>query len=233
MSWKKLIFTNVNEETTNEVVENKKENGLSFPKKENINSEENTSFFNVSENDNFNVIKEVNLENPHLASVIEVYDNGFEKMNKEGVDFYEFYKSIIIGDVNNLQLYPMAFNMLKNLNPNFTKESAEKDSDFYLSNIQSAYESLKSSGENKKDSLIQEKENEKKSLTKNISNIKNQLEKLKNDLNQSEMELNAIDLKYETPINDVTLKLEANEIAKNKLTTNIKKVVDNLKTTIN
>lgn len=172
--------------------------------------------------------------NPQLADIIRAYEKGFDDMNREGVDFYEFYKSIIIDDhIDNLTLYPMAFNMMRGLNPNFTKQSAIADAKYYLDNLEAAYVKLKSKGEASKATLLSQKTAEKSSLSGEVDSLEQQMKQIKLQLDGKKQELAQIDGKYTSALNDVELKLEANDTAKNALVGSITKVVNNITKTIN
>lgn len=261
MSWKNLIFANQDGEGDAEKKEEKvtpastektefpKTTTTSFPKEERKTAPIKKFQFNEGENP-FAVFDSTSREeveptptetfltpadnhNPHLADVIKGYEKGFDGMNREGVDFYEFYKSIIIDDhIDNLSLYPMAFNMMKGLNPSFTKESAIEDSKYYLENLKAAHIKLKNKGEANKNTLLDEKSSEKSELSGEVDSLESQIFNLKSQLEDKKRQLTQIDGKYNTALNDVTLKLEANDVAKNALVSSINKVVANITKTI-
>lgn len=179
------------------------------------------------------IAKTKSLNNPHIEGVIQIYDNGFAQMNKAGIDFYEFYLNITTtGNIDKTELYQMAFNMHQTMNPEFTKESVLSDANNYLEKIEEAYNNMKSKGEEKKNNLLGEKEQEQLALNGEVSSLENQIKNLKTQLENKRSELNAIDGKYETTLEDVNLKLEAHDIAKDNLVGSIKKVITNINKTI-
>lgn len=167
--------------------------------------------------------------NPFIDEINKLYEDGFNKLNKEGVDFYEFYQSIKVGGIDNVAAYPMAFNMCKGMNPNFTKESAIADGEDYIASIEDAYNKYSSSGENKLNEISLEKEEEESSLKTEVSELQDEIDRLSSLLKSKKGELNSIEGKYKDKINSITLKLDANKIVKSNFITNINKVITNIK----
>lgn len=171
--------------------------------------------------------------NPHVDDTINMYDKGFAQMNKDGIDFYEFYVNITTtGNIDNPALYQMAFNMHQTMNPAFTKESVLADAESYMTKIEEAYSSMKSKGNEKKNSLLGEKTTERSALEGEIDSLESKIRELTAQLNVKKLELGTIDTKYANALEDVSLKLEAHDIAKDNLIGNIQKVVRNINQTI-
>lgn len=181
---------------------------------------------------NIDVNHVTNSNNPYLDEIIALYENGFNKLNKEGVDFYEFYQSIKAGGLDNVSTYPMAFNMCKAMNPSLTKESIVSDGEYYVESIEKAYDQYKASGESKLNQTNQEKDSEEASLKEEVNSIEAQIRELTNTLNIKKGELDSIGGKYKSKLESISLKLDANKIAKTKLISEINKVITNINNNI-
>lgn len=176
---------------------------------------------------------ENNRINPHLQSTIELYDKGFSEMNKDGIDFYEFFLNITTsGNIDKPELYPMVFNMHKSLDVNFTKESVLANAEYYSSKIIEAHTNMKNNGMQKLNTLESDKKQEKSSLEGEIQSLEGKIRELTAELNIKKSELGTIDLKYTSSLQEVNLKLDAHDIAKGNLIDNIQKVVNNINQTI-
>jgi hypothetical protein len=169
----------------------------------------------------------------YLAKAIEVYKSGFDSLNQNGYDFYEFYQAITQGGVNNPQIYPMAFTMANAMDKSVTKDKLIQTADFYLSEINKVYNDYVAKGNGKKQDLITQKNNENQALVTELSMMEQQLEALKTQIQDRQNKLNAIGGKYEPMISDVDNKLSANEMAKNQIVQSIEQVktgiINNLK----
>jgi hypothetical protein len=168
-----------------------------------------------------------------LVKAIEVYKSGFDSLNQNGYDFYEFYQAITQGGVNNPQIYPMAFTMANAMDKSVTKDKLIQTADFYLSEINKVYNDYVAKGNGKKQDLITQKNNENQALVTELSMMEQQLEALKTQIQDRQNKLNAIGGKYEPMISDVDNKLSANEMAKNQIVQSIEQVktgiINNLK----
>jgi hypothetical protein len=169
----------------------------------------------------------------YLAKAIEVYKSGFDSLNQNGYDFYEFYLAITQGGINNPQIYPMAFTMANAMDKSVTKDKLIQTADFYLSEINKVYNDYVAKGNGKKQDLITQKNNENQALVTELSMMEQQLEALKTQIQDRQNKLNAIGGKYEPMISDVDNKLSANEMAKNQIVQSIEQVktgiINNLK----
>jgi len=169
----------------------------------------------------------------YLAKAIEVYKSGFDSLNQNGYDFYEFYQAITQGGVNNPQIYPMAFTMANAMDKSVTKDKLVQTADYYLSEINKVYNDYVAKGNGKKQDLIIQKNNENQALVNELSLMEQQLEALRTQIQDRQNKLNAIGGKYEPMISDVDNKLSANEMAKNQIVQSIEQVktgiINNLK----
>lgn len=169
----------------------------------------------------------------YLVKAMEVYKNGFDSLNQNGYDFYEFYQAITQGGVNNPQIYPMAFTMASAMDKSVSKDKLIQSADYYLSEINKVYNDYVAKGNSKKQDLITQKNNENQALVNELSLMEQQLEALKTQIQDRQNKLNAIGSKYEPMISDVDSKLSANETAKNQIVQSIEQVktgiINNLK----
>lgn len=169
----------------------------------------------------------------YLAKAIEVYKSGFDSLNQNGYDFYEFYQAITQGGVNNPQIYPMAFTMASAMDKSVSKDKLLQSADFYLTEINKVYNDYVAKGNAKKQDLVNQKNNENQALVSELSMMEQQLEALKTQIQDRQNKLNAIGGKYEPMISDVDNKIVANETAKNQIVQSIEQVksgiINNLK----
>ena len=163
--------------------------------------------------------------NPFLGEILEVYQKGFEGLNSPGFDFFELYKSVNAVGVSNPQSYQMAFTMGKTINPDLTKEFLLDKSKFYLSEIEKVYEKYNITGNSKKSDLTTKIAKDKKDLSQTISDLETQILKLQKDLESKKLELNRIDADNAKEFSELQLKIEANNIAKQKIQESINLVV--------
>jgi len=240
MSWKKLFLTDdsvdshtkekkevLNKANTSEII--------SFPKT-NVVEEKQPFIFTDSKPFQVEIEKpketQINYENAHIDSISKIYENGFNQLNKEGVDFFEFYQSVTNSDINNPDVYKMAFNLLKGMDPSFTKERALSDANYYIDKITDAYNGIKNSSENLISQLSADKESEEKNLIIELSELESQSSNLKLKLDNKKIELSLVDAKFSTKFSDARMKYEANEVVKTSLTDKINTVVTNIKNNI-
>jgi hypothetical protein len=166
--------------------------------------------------------------NRFLKDIMDVYDKGFEKLNKPGYDFFEFFKSVYKTGVDNPQVYQMAFEMAQGMDNSITKALLLSQSDYYITEIEKVYASFTANGKQKIQDITEEKNAETKKLTGDIDSLKKQLEIIKAQLSEKEKSLAEIDGSYAPSINDISEKLSANDIAKETLITNLTKVKNNI-----
>lgn len=166
--------------------------------------------------------------NPFLAEVLEVYQKGFEGLNAEGFDFFEMYKSVNAVGVNNPQSYQMAFTMGKTINPSLTKEFLVEKAKYYTTEIEKVYEKYNIRGNSKKSELGAKINEQKKSLTQSIGDIESQLVRLQKDLEDKRMELGRIDSDNAQEFSELQLKIEANNMAKQRIQESIATMVNGI-----
>jgi len=160
----------------------------------------------------------------HLSKALEVYQKGFDSLNQDGYDFYEFYQAITQSGADNPQVYPMAFTMATIMDKTLTKDKLIQSSDFYLNEIYKVYNDFVLKGNGKKQELSIQKNDEMQALSSELSLMEQQLEALKVQIEDRKHKLSAIDSKYAPLIGEIDSKLSANEEAKNKITNSIQQV---------
>jgi hypothetical protein len=169
-----------------------------------------------------------NEPNPYIDKILEVYENGFVKLNKPGYDFFEFFKSVTKAGIDNPQVYVMALDMGQAMDSNVSKDSLSNQADFYVTEIVKVHTNFNNEGQSKINDLTNRKNSETQSLTSEITSLKLQLESIQNQIANKQGSLNAIDQKYQPEINEVSLKLAANDMAKEKFVSTINRVKTNI-----
>lgn len=173
------------------------------------------------------------VSNEHLEKALELYQKGFDSLNQPGYDFYEFYQAIMQAGPTNPQIYNMAFTMASAMDKTITKDRLVQQSDYYLSEIEKVYNDYVTKGNAKREELVAQKKHENESLVGELSLLKQQLEAITTQIADRENKLSVIDVKYSPMISDVEGKMNANQIAKSKVTQSIEQVkngiINNLK----
>lgn len=173
------------------------------------------------------------LDNPILNKFVEAYENCLDSANQDGYDFYEFFKAIInSGAIENPQMYVMAMNMGIVMDKTCNKSKLLSQADYYLNEINKLYNQNVTSGSSKKQDLITQKDSENHNLSAELNNLRAQVEALQNQISAKQTQLLAIDSKYQPLINEIEQKLQANDIAKNTIVSNIDKVKNGINNNI-
>ena len=216
-SWKSLFI----KEEENEATPN------TIPKKELPIKEETPSF-------NPDLVKKSNSEfktSPHVTQnsssdnssfeeVLKVYEKGLESINMPGYDFFEFYTAIHTVGESSEAAYTMAYKMAKTLDSTITPNKMIKDAEFYLSKIKEVHKQYESQGSNKLGSLENEKKSLEKKIESEISNNINEIEQLKVRIQELEnknqnktKELSQVPEQFNSKIESIKEKLNANNKA--------------------
>jgi uncharacterized small protein (DUF1192 family) len=172
-----------------------------------------------------NSIPAGNIDNPFLNEILEVYNKGFEGLNSEGFDFFEMYKSVMAVGPTNPQSYQMAFTMGKTIKSDLSKEFLLEKSKFYISEIEKVYAKYDATGTTKNKDLNNTITTQKYNLSKNIADLESQIAKLQAELETKKAELARIDFDNKEMFTQIQLKIEANNIAKQKILESINTVV--------
>jgi len=158
-----------------------------------------------------------NVSQEHLEKAIELYEKGFDSLNQDGFDFYEFFQSVSHGGMTNPQVYAMAFAMGTAMDKTITKEKLISQADFYVSEITKVYDENVAKGQGKRDALVKQKESENQTLANELTMFEQQLEALQIQIADRKTKLQAIDGKYQPQFDEFDSKLNANTIAKTKI----------------
>ncbi|MFG4002697.1 hypothetical protein [Flavobacterium aquidurense] len=163
--------------------------------------------------------------NPFLNEIFDVYDKGFESLNEPGFDFFELYKSVLLVGVANPQSYQMAFTMGKSIKPDLTKEFLLEKAGFYISEIEKVYQKYDVVGKTKKKELDNDITKEKYNLSKSVTDLEVKIKELQSELESKKNELEKMDPTNKKQLSDIQLKMEANDLAKQKILASINTVV--------
>lgn len=149
-------------------------------------------------------------------------------MNQPGYDFFEFFKAVNKAGIDNPQVYQMALDMGQAMDSNVSKQSLMSQADYYINELDKVHTGFMTDGQAKINDLTNKKNSETTSLSSEITSLKQQLEFIQNQIQIKENALNEIGNKYQPDINEISYKLEANDIAKNTFISNINKVKTNI-----
>lgn len=218
-SWKSLFIN-----------DNNKEVKESIPQQNNSNVEKPVvnQFPTTPVPSNSNISSENSSANPFLSEILGVYEKGFDGLNSDGFDFFELYKSVVAVGANNPQSYQMAFAMGKSLKPDISKQFLLDKSQFYVNEIEKVFKNYDVIGNSKQKELNLGIVKKKEDLTKNISDIQAQIVKLQADLQAKSSELQQIDIDNKEQFLEIQQKIEANNIAKQKILESINTVISGI-----
>lgn len=229
MGLKDLFFINNDEEKKPETVAPSATEPVRFP---GVNQAVNTTFPSATVSVASTPQPVASVENPscqpHLDKIVQLYESGFDGLNQAGYDFYEFYKAVVSGGVDNPQVYAMALSMGKAMDGNVSKESLLSQSQFYIDEIMKVHTSYVENGTSKKTQLLATKENERSQLSTELDGLKMQMEAISNQIVSKQTSLSEIDNKYANDLLEVDCKLMANDVAKDKILTSINSVKQGL-----
>jgi len=169
---------------------------------------------------------------PHMDAVMSLYEKGFDGLNKPGVEFFEYFKSVVSVGVDNAQAYTMAFNMLRSLEGSMTKDSLLSQSKYYLDEIEKVHQGYLQNGLDKKRHIETQKNSETEQLKTDLNMLKQQLESVQTQISIKETALFGIDAKYNPEIETIGCKMSANDMAKDKILNTINKVVSGINTNL-
>jgi hypothetical protein len=165
---------------------------------------------------------------PHLDKIVQLYESGFDGLNQAGYDFYEFYKAVVSGGIDNPQVYAMALSMGKAMDANVSKDTLLSQSQYYIDEIMKVYASYVENGTTKKNQLLTTKENERTHLSSELDALKMQMEAISNQIVSKQTSLSEIDNKYANDLTEVDCKLMANDVAKDRILSSINSVKQGL-----
>jgi hypothetical protein len=163
--------------------------------------------------------------NPFLKEVFEVYEKGFESLNNPGFDFFELYKSVMAVGITNPQSYQMAFTMGKTIQPDLNKQFLLEKANFYIAEIEKVYTKYDTIGKTKKSDLENNLTKEKYNLSKSIEELNTKILQLQSELEAKKAEFQKLDSNNIEKFSEIKLKIEANDLAKQKILDSINTVV--------
>ena len=115
--------------------------------------------------------------------------------------------------------------MGKSLNPNVSKDFLIDKAKYYLSEIDKVHAKYDLTGNTKKVDLSNKITQEKNSLSKTIADLESKIVELQKELNAKKIELEKVDLNNKEEFSELELKIEANNIAKQKIVESINTVL--------
>ncbi len=146
-------------------------------------------------------------------------------MNADGFDFFELYKSVVAVGPTNPQSYQMAFTMGKSIKSDLTKEFLLQKGSFYIAEIEKVYTKYDTIGKTKKADLDNTITKEKYNLSKSISDLEAKIIELQKELESKKIDLQKIDPVNMEQLSEIQLKMDANNLAKQKILTSINTVI--------
>jgi hypothetical protein len=167
---------------------------------------------------------------PHLDKIMKLYEDGFDGLDMDGYDFYEYFQMVVEAGINNAAAYNMAFTMGKTMGA--TKESLVEQAQFYIDEINKVHQIYVDNGTVKKESALKAKGEDEATLTKELTNINDEIARLTALKTQKESALSSIDAKYSPQITEIECKLMANDIARERILGTINTVVNGIKSNI-
>lgn len=166
--------------------------------------------------------------NQFLDKINEAYENAFTKLNQNGYDFYEIFKAICKSGIDNPMVYELAIEMAQSMGANTDKTLLVSQADYYINELNKTHDSITADGQAKSTDLINKKNIEANTLTTDLSSLRHQLQQIQLQISENETALTQIDQKYQPDINNIGLKLSANDIARDTIINKIKKVKINI-----
>lgn len=162
------------------------------------------------------------VNDPAVAEVMKVYENGLDSINMPGYDFYEFYQTVISTGTPAEQTYKMAFQMGRTLDKTITPAKLLTDAEFYISKINEVHSQYVTQGQQRLNALQEKKSGEKSTLQREIeaaaqriAQLRAELQQIENDLTQKRNTLAKVEEGYNPQEKTVRDKLAANDIARN------------------
>lgn len=172
------------------------------------------------------------LDNNVLDKVLEMYENGFDSLNKPGYDFYEYFKAVKAVNSNDPSIYKMAFSMAQGVDSKINKSTLLEQAQFYINEIEKVHKDYKNQGVSKRSTILTGEKNRKTALTNEISELEKQILQLQTDLSKKQNELASIDNGMISKTSEIDQTIMANDLAKETILNNIKTVVEGIKTNI-
>lgn len=167
-----------------------------------------------------------------LTTIIEMYESGFESLNKPGYDFYEFFKAIKAVGSNDPSVYKMAFTMAQGVDSNVSKNSLLTQADFYIKEIEKVHKQYQNQGNSKKSKILSTQKNRKDTLSTEISDLEKKLIEIQNQISVKKDLLQSVDADMVSEVSEIDQKIVANDKARSKILETISAVVEGIKNNI-
>lgn len=216
-NWKSLFINDEESENKPDRKNTKISSSSSFPK-----TDESISKFPEQS-------PSTSINNDVLSTIIEMYESGFDSLNKPGYDFYEFFKAIKAVGSNDASVYKMAISMAQGVDSNVTKDSLLKQGDFYIQEINKVHKQYQNQGNSKKSRLQTAQKTEKQKLNTEITKLEKQLLEVQNQVSQKKIQLESIDTDLISNVAEIEQKIVANNMAKSKIQETITTVINGIK----
>lgn len=161
--------------------------------------------------------KPLNVNQSIVDEIMAVYENGLDKLNMPGYDFFEFYQAIYASNQFSESAFQMAFQMSQALEKSVTKPKLLNDADYYISKIDEVYKSYILQGSQKLKTISDKKLAENNQLNTEINEATAKIQELKTEINR----LESMILDHKSKLNQLENNISPDEQAiKEKLTAN-------------
>lgn len=169
---------------------------------------------------------------PHMDSVMKTYEDGFAKLNRPGIEFFEYFEGVVENGIDNPQAYQMALRMLAKLEKTMTKDSLLVQSQYYIDELTKVHAQQNSVGMKKRDELMAQKAAEDQKLKSDVQMLRDQIQAINSQISAKEAQIANIDSKYQPQITELGCKLMANDTAKDRILGTINRVVAGIRTNL-
>ncbi|GAA5030321.1 hypothetical protein GCM10011506_19410 [Marivirga lumbricoides] len=164
-----------------------------------------------------------------LNTVIEMYEAGFQSLNRPGYDFYEFFKAINSVKSHEPGVYKMAFTMAKGVDSKVSKEFLLEQAGFYINEINKVHQKYETQGREKKAQIQDSQKVQKENLVNEISSLEKKLKDIQSQIVNKKKDLQSIDITMLAEISEIDQKITANDVAKSKILESITEVEEGIK----
>lgn len=174
------------------------------------------------------VINHVNNCDVEVKQVVEQYEAHLEKVNLDGYDFYEFYKSVMSIGIDNVSAYPIIFKTAQTIYSDLTAQKITETGQYYIQEITKAFVEFDTLCSEKLQKLEEQKASEKEFAQLKLNEINSKIQTLQAEYNETINELNSVDSKYIVETERVKCLSFANNTVKGNLEQTINKVISNI-----
>lgn len=115
--------------------------------------------------------------------------------------------------------------MGKSINSDLTKDFLLQKANFYIAEIEKVYEKYNVVGKAKKQELDNNITKDKYNLSKSITDLESNIVQLQKELEAKKAELQKMDPANRKELTEIQLKIEANDLAKEKIMSSINTVI--------